>query len=54
MEGQANANSISDVHYSVTWRGGIGFTVISPAMIKEGMANTNAVINFRSTAGISY
>ena len=24
----------------VTWRGGIGFTVISPTMIKEGMAHT--------------
>ena len=53
-EGQANADSISDDHFRVTWRGGIGFTVISPAMIKEGMANVNTVVAFRSSTGISY
>ena len=38
----------------VTYRGGIGFTVISPTMIKNGVANVNAVINFNSSANITY
>jgi len=54
VEGQANADSITDEHFRVTFRGGIGFTVISPTMIKEGMMNTNALVRFRSSANISY
>ena len=53
-EGRADADSISDDHFRVTWRGGIGFTVISPAMIQEGMANISTVIAFRSSTGVSY
>ena len=53
-EGKANAAAITDDHSRVTYRGGIGFTVISPPMIKTGMANSNAVISFTSSTNIQY
>ena len=54
VEGQANADSITDAHFRVTFRGGIGFTVVSPVMVKQGMMNTNPLVRFRSSANVTY
>ena len=55
MEGQADAEAIKDEHYKVINRGdSMGFAVISPAMIAEGMAAASPALSFSSSDGITY
>ena len=55
MEGQADAEAIKDEHFMCIYRGTtMGFAVISPAMIAEGMAAASPALSFSSSDGITY